>query len=149
MTSIFIPADREALCLRLANLEPGAPRQWGKMDPAQMLRHCSIALSDVLGERVVKQAFLGKLITPLIRSQVFGPKPFRRNSPTDPVYMVAEPVAFEAECSRLATRIDQVVQRGPAKVEGSIHPFFGRLRGAEWGTLIYKHLDHHLRQFGV
>jgi hypothetical protein len=149
MTSIFVPADREALSLRLADLEVGAQRLWGKMEPAQMLRHCAIALSDVLGERVVKQAFLGKLLTPLIRGQVFGPKPFRRNSPTDPVYVVAKAVAFEVECSRLATRIDQVVQRGEAKAEGMVHPFFGRLSGAEWGCLIYKHLDHHLRQFGV
>jgi hypothetical protein len=56
---------------------------------------------------------------------------------------------FEAECSRLATRIDQVVQRGATKTEGLVHPFFGRLSGDEWGRLIYKHLDHHLRQFGV
>jgi hypothetical protein len=149
MTSIFLPADREALSLRLADLEPGAQHRWGKMDPAQMLGHCAIALSDVLGERTVKQAFLGKLITPIIRGQVFGDKPFRRNSPTDPIYVVSQPVAFEAECSRLATRIDQVVQRGEAKAEGMIHPFFGRLTGTEWGCLIYKHLDHHLRQFGV
>jgi hypothetical protein len=149
MHSIFVPVDREALSLRLADLEPGAQRQWGKMDPAQMLRHCAVALGDVLGERTVKQVFLGKLITPIIRGQVFGDKPFRRNSPTDPIYVVAEPVVFETECSCLATRIDQVVQRGLAKAEGLIHPFFGRLHGDEWGRLIYKHLDHHLRQFGV
>jgi len=149
MNSLFIPADREALSLRLADLEPGAQRQWGKMDPAQMLRHCAIALEDVLGERKVKQAFLGKLVTPLIRGQVFGAKPFRRNSPTDPIYVVSGSLVFEAECFHLATRIDQVVQRGAVKSEGMVHPFFGRLSGDEWGRLIYKHLDHHLRQFGV
>jgi hypothetical protein len=149
MKSLFIPGDREALARRLAELDPGAQRHWGKMDPAQMLRHCAIALEDVLGERAVKQAFLGKLITPLIRGQVFGDKPFRRGSPTDPLYVVSDPQDFAAECSRLATRIDQVVQRGAAKTEGMVHPFFGRLSGEEWGTLVYKHLDHHLRQFGI
>jgi hypothetical protein len=119
------------------------------MDPAQMLRHCAIALGDVLGERPVKQAFLGKLITPLIRGQVFGDKPFRHGAPTDPIYVVSDPQDFEAERSRLATRIDQVVQRGAAKTEGMVHPFFGRLSGDQWGRLTYKHLDHHLRQFGV
>jgi hypothetical protein len=149
VNSLFIPTDREALSLRLAALEPGAQRQWGKMDPAQMLRHCALSLVDPLGERPVKQVFLGKLVTPFIRRAVFGDQPFRRNSPTDPAYVVSAPPDFEAERTRLATLIDQVVQRGPAKVEGVVHPFFGRLRGAEWGTLIYKHLDHHLRQFGV
>ena len=149
MNSLFDPTDREALANRLATLEPGATRQWGKMDPAQMLRHCAISLGDVLGERPVKQAFLGKLVTPFIRRQIFGDKPFRRNAPTDPCYVVSDPQDFGAECSRLATLIDQVVQRGLVKTDGLVHPFFGRLSGDEWGRLMYKHLDHHLRQFGV
>jgi len=149
MNSLFNPGDREALARRLSELEPGTRRQWGKMDPAQMLRHCAIALGDVLGERPVKQAFLGKLVTPLIRGQIFGNKPFRRNSPTDPIYVVSDAQDFEAERARLATLIDRVVQRGTGKSEGMIHPFFGRLSGDQWGRLIYKHFDHHLRQFGV
>ncbi|HEX4844827.1 MAG TPA: DUF1569 domain-containing protein [Geothrix sp.] len=149
MQSLFNPADRESLSHRLAALEPSAQRQWGKMDPAQMLKHCAIALGDLLGDRPVKQVFLGKLITPLIRGQIFGEKPFRRNSPTDPIYVVSDPQDFEAERARLATLIDRVVQRGTSKTEGMVHPFFGRLSGDQWGRLIYKHFDHHLRQFGV
>jgi hypothetical protein len=149
MNSLFNPADRDALAQRFAELEPGAQRQWGKMDPAQMMKHCSIALGDLLGDRPVKQLFIGKLITPFIRSHVFGDKPFRRNSPTDPIYVVSAPQDFEAERTRLATLIDRVVQRGAAKVDGSVHPFFGQLSGEQWGRLIYKHFDHHLRQFGV
>ncbi|WP_291271852.1 DUF1569 domain-containing protein [Geothrix sp.] len=149
MHSLFNPTDRDALARRIAELGPDAPRQWGKMDPAQMLRHCAIALGDLLGERPVKQVFLGKLITPLIRGQIFGDKPFRRNSPTDPIYVVADARDFEAERARLATLIDRVVQLGAAKTEGMVHPFFGRLSGPQWGQLIYKHFDHHLRQFGA
>ena len=149
MKSLFNPRDRDALARRLAELEPGAQRHWGRMEPAQMLAHCAIALGDVLGERPVKQAFLGKLITPLIRGRIFGGKPFRRDAPTDPTYVVSNPQDFDAERSRLATLIDRVVQRGTAKTEGMVHPFFGRLSGDQWGRLIHKHLDHHLRQFGV
>lgn len=149
MNTLFNPADRDALARRFAELEPSAQRQWGKMDAAQMLKHCSIALGDLLGNRPVKQAFLGKLITPLIRGQIFGEKPFRRNSPTDPIYVVSDAQDFETERARLATFIDRAVQRGTAKTEGMVHPFFGRLSGDQWGRLIYKHFDHHLRQFGV
>jgi len=149
MNSLFNPADRDALARRIAELEPASQRQWGKMDPAQMLRHCALSMGDPLGERSVRQLFLGKLVTPFIRSAVFGDKPFRRNSPTDPTFVVSASPDFEAERTRLATLIDRVVQRGAAKTDGRIHPFFGRLSGGEWGTLIYKHLDHHLRQFGV
>jgi hypothetical protein len=149
MNSLFNPGDRDALARRLAELEPDAPRRWGRMDPAQMLRHCAIALGDALGDRPVKQAFLGRLVTPLIRGQVFGDKPFRRGAPTDPLYVVRDPRDFEAERSRLATLIDRVVQRGAVRTDGMVHPFFGRLSGDQWGRLIYKHFDHHLRQFGV
>lgn len=149
MHSLFIPADREALSRRFAMLEPGARRQWGRMEPAQMLRHCAISLEDALGTRLVQQVFLGKLLTPFIRAQVFGTKPFRRDASTDPTYVVADPRDFQAELSRLATLIDRLVQRGAAKTEGLVHPFFGGLSGEHWGRLVYKHLDHHLRQFGV
>lgn len=149
MNSLFNPADRDALARRIAELEPGALRQWGRMDAAQMLKHCSMALGDLLGNRPVKQRLLGKLVTPLIRGQIFGDRPFRRNAPTDPLYVVSDPQDFEAERARLATLIDRVVQRGAARTEGMVHPFFGRLSGAQWGRLIYKHFDHHLRQFGV
>lgn len=149
MRSIFIPADRESLSLRLAELEPGASRQWGKMDPAQMLHHCALGLEAGMSDRPLKQALLGKVLTPFIRGMVFGERPFRRNAPTDPSFVVADACAFEAERIRLATLIDRFVQRGPESAAKVPHLFFGRLSGREWGILVYKHLDHHLRQFGA
>ena len=149
MTSLFIPTDREALSLRLATLEPGATRQWGKMEPAQMLLHCAIGLEAATGDRPMKQAFLGKLVTPFIRRTVLGEKPFSRNAPTDPSFVVSDRRDFEEERTRLATQIDRFIQRGPESAGKQTHAFFGRLSGDEWGRLMYKHLDHHLRQFGV
>jgi hypothetical protein len=29
------------------------------------------------------------------------------------------------------------------------HPFFGKMSAKEWATIAHKHMDHHLRQFGV
>ncbi|HJW72102.1 MAG TPA: DUF1569 domain-containing protein [Geothrix sp.] len=149
MPSLFNPADREALAHRLAALEPGTTRQWGKMDPAQMLLHCAIGLETATGDRPMRQAFLGKLLTPFIRKLVLGRKPFRRNSPTDPSFVVSDARDFEAERARLATLIDRFVRRGPESAGKATHAFFGRLSGEEWGRLMHKHLDHHLRQFGV
>ncbi len=149
MQSLFNPADRDAIALRLAELEPEATRQWGRMDPAQMLHHCAVALETSMAPEPMKQAFLGKLVTPFIRGMVLGPKPFRRNSPTDPTFVVADARDFDVERARLATLIDRFIQRGPDKAAQAVHPFFGRLSGAEWGRLVYKHFDHHLRQFGL
>lgn len=149
MPSLFHPADRAALLQRLESLRPDSPRQWGQMDPAQMLRHCNLALEPVTGERPMKQAFLGKLLTPFIRSAVLGEKPFSHDSPTSPTFRVADPRAFEGEKTRLLQLIDRFVARGEGEAAKATHGFFGRLTGEEWGILMHKHLDHHLRQFGA
>ena len=149
MKSLFHPADRESLSHRLAALLPDSTRQWGRMDPAQMLLHCAIGLEAATGARPMKQVLLGKLLTPFIRGMVLGERPFRRSSPTDPAFVVSDPREFEVERARLATLIDRFVQRGPESASKETHAFFGRLSGDEWGRLMYKHLDHHLRQFGV
>lgn len=149
LPTLFVPRDREALARRLAQLEPVSPRRWGSMDPVQMLDHCAAGLEVALGDRPARQTLLGRLVTPLILGRVLGPHPFRRNLPTEATWASGDPGAFEAQRLRLATLVDRFVQRGPEGAETAVHPFFGRLGGARWGRLTYKHLDHHLRQFGV
>lgn len=149
MKSLFDPTDREELLQRLGRLHAESPRQWGKMDPAQALTHCAIAMEAATGDRPMAQKFLGKLLTPFIRSSVLGEKPFSRDSPTDPTFRVSDPRDFEAERERLTGLIARFVQRGPSEAAQATHAFFGRLTGEEWGRLMHKHLDHHLRQFGA
>jgi hypothetical protein len=149
MTSLFNPADRESISVRLAALEPDSVRRWGKMDPAQMLYHCSLGLEAATGDRPLEQVFLGKLLSPFIRGFALGQRPFRRNGPTHPTFVVPDARDFDRECTRLATIIDRFVRRGPESATKYTHAFFGRMTGDEWGRLMYKHLDHHLRQFGL
>jgi hypothetical protein len=148
MKSIFHPADRDDILARLGRLRPEATRQWGKMEPAQMLSHCAQALETGTGDRPMKQVFLGKILMPFIRSSVFGPKPFGKNSPTDPTFVASGERDFSAERTRLIALIQRMVERGEPAAAKETHPFFGRMTGAEWGELTYKHIDHHLRQFG-
>lgn len=148
MKSLFHPADRDEILARLGRLRPESTRQWGKMDAAQMLGHCAQALETGTGVRPMKQAFLGKILMPFIRSMVLGPKPFSKNSPTDPTFVASGERDFSAERTRLLGLIQRMVERGEAAAANETHPFFGRMTGAEWGELTYKHLDHHLRQFG-
>jgi len=149
MKSVFDPTDRDALLSRLNALEAGATRQWGTMNPAQMLTHCSLVLETATGDRPMKQKLLGKIVTPLIRSSILGEKPFSKNSPTDPTFVVSDAKDFVAERKRLVSLLNRFVERGPAEAGRQTHTFFGKLSGEEWGQLTYKHLDHHLRQFGV
>jgi len=149
MQNLFDPADRDAVERRLSALQPTNARQWGKMSAPQMLAHCASALEVACGDRVKKQALIGKIISPFVKSSVLGEAPFRRNSPTDPELRIADDRDFAAERQRLMTLVERFCSRGPAAADGLVHSFFGRLSGDQWGRLSYKHLDHHLRQFGA
>ena len=148
MRSLFEPADRTSILERLNALEPGSSRQWGRMNPAQMLAHCAAAIETATGDRPMKQAWIGRVLAPFVRSSVLGEKPFGRNGPTDPTFVVRDERDFVAERRRLIDLIDRFAQRGTEETSKAMHAFFGKLSGEEWGRLMYKHIDHHLRQFG-
>ncbi|MFI5198339.1 MAG: DUF1569 domain-containing protein, partial [Thermoanaerobaculia bacterium] len=76
-------------------------------------------------------------------------KPMGKNAPTDPTFVIAGARDFEKEKARLLAIATRFASSGPAAVNGRIHSFFGVMTGDEWGVLMWKHLDHHLRQFGV
>jgi hypothetical protein len=149
MHSLFDAADRQSVLGRLAQLQPGAERQWGKMAASQMMAHCSIALEMATGDRPRKHQLIGKIFGPFVRSLLLGEKPFSRNSPTDPTFIVTDEKDFEAEKLRLTGIVNKFCECGPEKAAVQVHSFLGRLNGEEWGIMMYKHLDHHLRQFGA
>ena len=70
------------------------------------------------------------------------------SSPTDPSFVVTDERDFERERARLTGLVARFCERGPAQAGKQLHSFLGRMSGDDWGTLMYKHLDHHLRQFG-
>ncbi|MEO8219013.1 MAG: DUF1569 domain-containing protein [Acidobacteriota bacterium] len=149
MKSLFDGADRQSILKRLDALDAASVRQWGKMTPAQMVTHCGRAMETATGDRPMKQAFIGKLLMPFIRKSVLGEKPFGKNSPTDPTFIVSDEREFSVERQKLIELINRFVECGPEAAAMQTHSFFGKLSGAEWGSMMYKHLDHHLQQFGV
>ncbi len=149
MRTLFDPAARETITERLAALPPTAVRRWGKMDVAQMLAHCANALEVATGDRPRKQAFIGKVLAPFVRASVLGEKPFTRNSPTDPTFVITDSRDFARERERLLGLVARFCAGGPSAAGRQVHSFFGKMSGDEWGTLMYKHLDHHLGQFGA
>ena len=149
MQNLYDPADREAIARRLSALTPSNARQWGKMNSAQMLAHCALVMEIACGDRRRKQIFVGRLLAPLVRQKALGDRPFGRNGPTGAEFKVVDERDFAREQTRLAGLIDRFCTRGRAGADGLVHPFFGRLRADEWGRLMYKHLDHHLRQFNA
>jgi hypothetical protein len=149
MKSLFTDADRQALIRRLESLTPDAPRQWGTMSSAQMLCHCAIALETGTGDRPMQQKLIGKVLMPFFKKKMLGDRAFKKNSPTDPTFVVKSHCDFTAERARLIALIERFVQRGMASAGTQTHSFFGKLTGEQWGELMYKHIDHHLQQFNA
>jgi hypothetical protein len=150
MKNFFEVSDSRKLLDRLDGLRPDAARLWGSMDVAQMCAHCAIALEVAAGDVPKAQAFIGRVLAPFVKKKVLhGTEPLSKNSPTDPTFVVSDPRDFEKEKTRLLAVANRFCAAGPAAAHGRVHSFFGRMTGDEWGVLMYKHLDHHLRQFGA
>ena len=150
MPSLFEPATKQAILERLARLGPKASRQWGKMDAAQMLAHCSVAMEAGTGDKPLKQRLIGKVFARFVKGSLLKTeKPFPRNSPTDPTFVMSDPKDFAKEKDHLTNLIDRFCTAGPQHAGKHTHSFFGRITGDDWGVVMYKHLDHHLRQFGA
>jgi hypothetical protein len=149
MKSLFAPSERQQILDRLGKLQAGATRQWGKMDPAQMCAHCVAALEVGAGDVAKEHSFIGKVLGRFVKGSALGEKPFSKNSPTDPSFVVTDPRDFAKERARLVAIVKRFGEAGASAADGRMHSFFGRLKGNEWGVLMHKHLDHHLRQFGA
>ncbi len=147
--NLFNDTDRASIQQRFAALTPASQRQWGKMDAAQMLAHCVTTMEMATGERPMKQAFIGKILGPFARKRMLGDAPFGKNAPTHPDFRIADAREFTKERDRLEALITRFAERGPDAAGQVTHAFLGSCTGDEWGRLMGKHLDHHLRQFGA
>jgi len=150
MKNLFDRARVEEVKQRIAQLRPDSERQWGTMNAPQMTAHCAAGLELALGDRLPPRLFFGTIVGWLIKPLVFGnDKPMRRNSPTVEGLVVTDDRDLGTERERLCGLIDRFAAAGPTGCTTHPHSFFGRLTPEEWAILMYKHLDHHLRQFGV
>jgi len=149
MKTLLNPPDAEDMLRRIHLLRADTRPLWGKMSPAQMLTHCQISLRLASGELRLKRKLIGILFGGLARKQLTADKPFKHNLPTAKEFRVSDPRDFALEKANLIARIQQFQQGGAKGITQDPHPFFGRLSVAEWETLQWKHVDHHMRQFGV
>ncbi|HEY4354895.1 MAG TPA: DUF1569 domain-containing protein [Acidobacteriaceae bacterium] len=153
MKDLFNQILAEETRQRILQLRPESERQWGRMAVAPILAHCTSGLEMAMGVIKPKRApFPGNLLGPVIKPLVFrDDKPIRRNSPSSPELFTADSAQceLEHERSRLIAAIDSFASQGAACCSKHPHPFFGPLTPEQWAILMYKHVDHHLRQFGA
>jgi Protein of unknown function (DUF1569) len=146
MKTIFDRSIREELIRRIDSLTENSAAQWGKMNVAQMLKHCAQWDEMSFGKRTYKQSIMGKLFGKIALKNMLKDQPVKKNLPTVPGFKITEEADFAAEKRKWIASIQAYEHFSN---DGFIHPFFGVMTRENTGYLVYKHADHHLRQFGV
>jgi len=149
MKSLFEQQTVSEVMQRVDRLTASSQRKWGKMEVAQMLAHCTAALEVAAAEKFPPRMFIGKILGPLFKSQFYNDRPLNKNGPTDKSFIIDDQRDFDKEKERLKKLIKKFAEGGPEKCTAQLHSFFGKLKPEQWGIGMYKHLDHHLRQFGA
>jgi hypothetical protein len=150
MKNLYEPATAQEIKDRIARLGPASQRQWGKMTAAQAMAHCSLVMEWAVGDIRPPRMFIGRILAPLVKSKVLKDEAqMGRNAPTSKSLVVSDDRDLATERQRLTALVDRFASAGPSGCTTHPHSFFGPLTPDEWSALMYKHLDHHLRQFGV
>lgn len=136
---------------RINKLTPETQAQWGKMSVAQMLAHCNVTYEMAFEEGKHKKpnAFVKFILKLMVKPIVVGEKPYKKSSQTAPAFIITDARNFEEEKTRLINFIQKTQQLGAEHFNGKESHSFGPLNSNEWNNMFYKHLDHHLGQFGV
>lgn len=147
MKSIFNAEAHREIVGRIETLNPAAPRDWGKMTPAQMLCHCKAPIEILLEKRppVGKPNWLFKV---LFKKSFYNDTPWRKNLPTAKVFVVKDEKNFDEEKQALLGLVNELYTHKDRK-EWPDHAMLGKFTAEQYGQSIYKHLDHHLRQFNA
>ncbi len=150
MKSIFNRADYAEIQQRVGGLTPQNSRQWGQMDIAQMMAHCSIGFEQAIGRIRFKDKsnFMLRIIIKHLVLKAVRKGDLGKNQKTFPDFRVTDERNFEIEKKRLQQAIENFYEYG---IRGNIgrHPYFGKFSKNDWGTLQYVHINHHLTQFSA
>lgn len=145
MKTIFEKAVKEELRKRINALNEDSPPLWGKMNVSQMIRHCEQRDEMALGKIKYKQSVFGKLFGKIALIDMLRDTPIKKNLPTVPAFKITGKADVSEEKTKCLALIDGY---NTISEEPFIHPFFGALPRETTGLIAYKHIDHHLRQFG-
>ena len=149
MQNLFDAATYNNIAERMNKISPECERRWGKMNAAQMLAHCKEAFKVPLSNKPMPRMFLGLLLGWAFKSKLYNDDPWKKNLPTAPSFIIKDKRDFNKEKEALMELVNKFYTKGPEEVGKFPHPMFGSFTKEQWGKSMYKHLDHHLLQFGV
>lgn len=149
MKNIFDTGVTDEIISRINKLSPGDRPQWGKMNAAQMLAHCNVPYEIIYeNKHPAPNALLKFILKTFIKKKVVGESPYPHNVRTAPQFIMKDEKKFEEEKNRLIDFIIKTRDLGENYFNGKESVSFGTLTSGEWSNMFYKHLDHHLNQFG-
>lgn len=147
MKNVFEAETRRELRDRLTRLDPRTPPRWGRMTAPKMVCHLVESARMALGDLPVAPKWVPVRYPPLKQLFLYV-IPIPKGMPTAPELVARVPDEWEADVRSLLELLDRVGAKSPGDAWPD-HPAFGAMTGAMWGVLVYRHSDHHLRQFGV
>ena len=149
--NIYSPETTVELATRISSLTNETPALWGKMNAGQMLSHCCVAYQQVLGENTDKPGMIMKwMLKTFFKQSMVNEVPYRPNLPTGPTFVrLNQNFDIETEKGKLIAYVQKIQELGPEQLSAIPSLSLGKLSAMEWNNLLYKHIDHHLRQFGV
>ena len=150
LPNIYKQETVNQLIERIHKIKPDTHPQWGKMNAGQMLAHCNVTYEMAIDGKHAKAKGVKRwLLTKFVKPVVVSEKPYKKNGSTAPEFKVSPKQEFEKEKERLVNYLQKSCELGEAHFEGKESNSFGKLNKTEWNNMFYKHLDHHLVQFGV
>ena len=150
MKNIFEKTVTAEVIERINKLEPTTKPIWGKMSSDQMLAHCNVTYElDFEDKHPKPKGFMKWMLKTFIKNTVVSEKPYKKNGRTAPVFLVTSEKDFNLEKDRLAAYIIKAQKLGSDYFDQKESHSFGKLSKTEWNNMFYKHIDHHLTQFGV
>ena len=148
MKSIFDGTTRSELINRINTLNENSLAKWGKMNIYQMMKHCVMCEEMYLGKKKYKRTFLGRLIGQMaLKGILKDENPMKRNAPTHPAFRIKENQGdVITERKKWVALIKEYESFSN---DDFSHWFFGKMTKEQIGYFNFKHIDHHLRQFGA
>tara|TARA_R100000697_G_C5407872_1_gene187054 strand:+ start:367 stop:819 length:453 start_codon:yes stop_codon:yes gene_type:complete len=148
--NIFKPEVTQEVIDRINKLTPESQPLWGKMNVGQMLAHCSVTYEMIYdGTHQPPKGMMKLMLKFFVKGMVTSEKPYKKNLRTAPQFLMTTEKDFEIEKKRLIDYLTKTQELGEAHFDNKESLSFGRLSISEWNNMFYKHLDHHLSQFGV
>jgi small-conductance mechanosensitive channel len=148
MNSIYDKTSNEAIISRINKLTKNTQAEWGKMTVDQMFMHCTAAIEIAYGEKEIKVNLMMKILGKLVKNKIFNSE-FQHNSPTAQEFIFTDKYEFESAKNVLIQKFNRFSNEGKSAITVMNHPFWGKMSYEDWDKLMWKHMDHHLRQFGV